>query len=174
MLLNIAYVFNSMVWGQIDSIYTNLAFIAIVTAVLYPIPGLLIYILALNTKPQAIEFLPVMALALWYSIRQVKTAAIALIAAAALQFVILLPFLFNGGANMLLHHATESVDRYNILSISAFNIWYLIQPGNPYFINDKDIFVLFSYKIIGLCLFAIASLMVFVPMARQLWKLEKK
>ena len=29
LLINIAYVFNSMVWGQIDSIYTNLAFLAI-------------------------------------------------------------------------------------------------------------------------------------------------
>jgi Gpi18-like mannosyltransferase len=172
LLLNIAYVFNSMVWGQIDSIYTNLSFIAIITALFYPIPALMLYVLALNTKPQAIEFLPVIALALWYGIRQFKTAVLAIAAAAALQLLLLLPFLTNGGVTMLLHHATQSVDRYNILSISAFNIWYLIQPNNPYFINDKDTFIVFSYKTIGFCLFAISSLLVFLPMAKQFWRLR--
>jgi Gpi18-like mannosyltransferase len=132
------------------------------------------YLLALNTKPQAIEFLPVMALALWYGLRQFKTAFIAIAAAAGLQLLLLLPFLTNGGVTRLMHHVVESVDRYNILSISAFNIWYLIQPNNPYFINDKDTFVIFSYKIIGLCLFAIASLLVFLPMAKQIGKLRKE
>jgi hypothetical protein len=36
LLLNVAYVFNSMVWGQIDSIYVNLGFLALVTAVSLP------------------------------------------------------------------------------------------------------------------------------------------
>src|SRR5437763_1488760 len=55
LLLNIAYVFNSVVWGQIDSIYTSLAFLAIIAGIFYPATGAVLYILALNTKPQAIE-----------------------------------------------------------------------------------------------------------------------
>ncbi|MES2703738.1 MAG: hypothetical protein V4649_13940 [Bacteroidota bacterium] len=173
LLLNVAYVFNSMVWGQIDSIYTNLAFLAIVAGMAYPVAGVLLYLLALNTKPQAIEFLPVMFFVLAYSIRRFKTLLAAIAGAVVVQAVILLPFINTGGVEKLLYHATHKVDLYNKLSISAFNIWYLIQPGNPYFINDKDVFVLLSYKSIGLLLFGIASMLILIPLGRHMWLLRK-
>lgn len=173
LLLNVAYVFNSMVWGQIDSMYTSLAFLAIITAVLYPVPGLLLYLLALNTKPQAIEFLPVMAVVLLYSVRRVNTVLIALVALAAVQLALLLPFIGNGGVGRLLHIAASVVDLYPRLSICAFNIWYLIQPGNPYFINDKDVFLIFSYKSIGLLLFSLSVLWLLVPLTRHIAALRK-
>lgn len=173
LLLNIAYIFNSLVWGQIDSIYTSLSFLAIVAAIQYPTAGVLLYLLALNTKPQAIVFSPVMAVVLLYSVRDIKTTVKMLTAAAVAQVIILLPFLGNGGVNKLAHHAVHSVDLYNKLSISAFNIWYLVQPGNPYFINDKDTFILMSYKSIGLLMFCIAAAFILWPMARHLWLLRK-
>jgi Gpi18-like mannosyltransferase len=173
LLLNIAYVFNSMVWGQIDSIYTSLAFLAIVAGMYYPVAGTLLYLLALNTKPQAIEFLPVMAVVLWYSIHKIKTIFAAVISAAALQMLLLLPFMANGGVARLADIAAHSVGRYNNLSIGAFNIWYLITRDNPYFVRDTDTFVLLSYKALGLVLFSAACLYVFVPMARRIWAIKK-
>jgi len=173
LLLNIAYVFNSLVWGQIDSIYTNLAFLAIVTSIFYPVTGILLYILAVYTKPQAIEFLPVMLLALYYSIRNLKTLVLVIVSAGCLKLLILLPFIGNGGLYRLAHFAIGSVGLYHNLSISAFNIWYLITGGNPYLINDNGVYFLLSYRTIGFILFAISSVMVFIPLAKRVGKLRK-
>ena len=174
LVLNIAYIFNSMVWGQIDSIYTNLCFLAIVTAFYYPSISVVLYIVALNTKPQAIEFIPVLGIILLYSISNIKILIRAITGAALTQFLLILPFLHNGGISSLWRIVTHSVDLYNKLSISAFNLWYIIVPGNPYFINDKDIFILFSYKTIGLSLFIISSVSVLIPLVRESISLRKK
>ena len=174
LLLNIAYVFNSMLWGQIDSIYTNLCFLAILTGVFYPVTSLLIYVLALNTKPQAIEFLPILGVVWLYSVRKYKTLFTGLGAAALLQFIIVIPFLNTGGISKLFGFAAHAVDLYPRLSICAFNIWYLIVPGNPYFINDKDIFVVVSYKTLGLILFTISAALVLWPLLKKMWKLRKE
>jgi len=173
LLLNVAYVFNSMVWGQIDSIYTNLAFLAIITGILYPVGGLLLYVLALNTKQQAIEFLPIMAIVLFYSIRNLKTVAIALTCAVALQLALLLPFISTGGAGKLSQIAMNTVGLYHNLSISAFNIWYIIARGNPYFINDTDTYILLSYRIVGLILFAVVALAAIIPIFKKVAQLRK-
>ena len=173
LLLNIAYVFDSMVWGQIDSIYTSLAFLAIITTLRYPIVGILLYLLALNTKQQAIEFLPIMAIALMYSVRKFGTVLMAFAGAAGLQVLLLLPFLGRGGAGKLLGIAGNSVGLYNQLSICAFNIWYLITRSNPYFINSNDTYFLLSYRTTGMILFGFAGLAVLVPLARRVWQLRK-
>ncbi len=169
LLLNIAYVFNSMVWGQMDSMYTNLGFLAIVTGFLYPVASVWLYTLALYTKPQAIEFIPVLALAWLYSIGSVKKAVIAVAGSLAIQAILLIPFWGNGGVGALVNIAAHSVGLYNKLSICAFNIWYVIEPKNPYFINDQDTFFLFSYKTTGLALFALATALVWVPLAKKAW-----
>lgn len=172
LLLNIAYVFNSMIWGQIDSIYTNLSFLAIITAIRYPAAGLWLYVLALNSKPQAIEFLPVVAAVLLYSIRQARQIFIAGAGAVLLQFLLLLPFIATGGPAKLLHVATHVVGLYNNLSICAFNIWYLITRSNPYFIKDTDIYLLFSYRTWGLVMFALSAGWVMVPLIKRLIQLR--
>ena len=169
LLLNIAYVFNSMIWGQIDSIYVNLSFLAIVAGLLYPIAGVLLYLLALNTKPQAIEFLPVMALVLLFSIRNVKTAVLSLLCAAVLQLVLVVPFISAGGVSKLVHHATHAAGLYNQLSICAFNIWYIIVRDNPYFIDSASTYFLISYTATGVILFGISALLVWWPLAKRLW-----
>jgi hypothetical protein len=174
LLLNIAYVFNSLVWGQIDSIYTSLAFLAIVAGIFYPVTGILLYLLALNTKPQAIEFLPVIIAVLLYSVRNFKTAAMIIAGLIALQVLLLLPFISNGGPGRLLFFASHAVGLYHNLSICAFNIWYLITNGNPYYINDNAIYFLFSYKVVGLILFSISGIAILWPMIKSIWNLRKK
>jgi Gpi18-like mannosyltransferase len=173
LLLNIAYVFNSMIWGQIDSIYTNLAFLAIITGIFYPATAVLLYLLALNTKPQAIEFLPVMGIVLLYSVRKYKTILLAITGAVILQVLLLLPFINNGGAGKLITFAYNTVGLYHNLSICAFNIWYLITRDNPYFINDTDTYFLLSYRIIGITLFVVSGSLVMIPMLKKIWQMRK-
>ena len=173
LLLNVAYVFNSMVWGQIDAIYTNLAFLAIIVGILYPVPSMLLYILAIYTKPQAIEFLPVILIVMVYSIRNLKMMFLVLVSSGVLKLLLLLPFMHDGGLGRLLGFAMGSVGLYHNLSISAFNIWYLITSGNPYFINDTDIYILFSYRLWGFALFLVSAIWVLVPMYKRFWHLRK-
>jgi Gpi18-like mannosyltransferase len=173
LLLNVAYVFNSMVWGQIDAIYANLAFLAIIVGILYPVPSMLLYILAIYTKPQAIEFLPVILIVMVYSIRNLKMMFLVLVSSGVLKLLLLLPFMHDGGLGRLLGFAMGSVGLYHNLSISAFNIWYLITSGNPYFINDTDIYILFSYRLWGFALFLVSAIWVLVPMYKRFWHLRK-
>ncbi|MCW3123798.1 MAG: hypothetical protein JWQ38_3290 [Flavipsychrobacter sp.] len=173
LLLNIAYVFNSMMWGQIDSIYTNLALLAIIITLHYPVWGILLYLLALNTKQQAIEFLPVMFVAAVYSIRNTGTIIKVVAAVAVLQVIILLPFLGSGGMGKMAGIVTNTVGLYHNLSICAFNIWYLITTSNPYFINASDKWIVLSYTAIGLIMFAITTMAVFMPLLKRIWQLRK-
>jgi Gpi18-like mannosyltransferase len=168
LLLNIAYVFNSMVWGQIDSIYANLAFLAVVTGIFYPVASVLLYLAALNTKPQAIEFLPVIGIVLFYSMRRYQIVLASVGAAIILQVLLVLPFISNGGIYKLASIAFHSVGLYPKLSICAFNIWYLIARGNPYFINDSSVYLVFSYKVIGFIMFALSGLVLMVPLAKRI------
>jgi Gpi18-like mannosyltransferase len=173
LLLNIAYVFNSMVWGQIDSIYANLSFLAILVAIFYPVGGSLLYLMALNTKPQAIEFLPVIGIMLLYSVRNWKTLFYIVLAVAGLQLLLFIPWLGNNGIGKLFSFASHAVDLYNRLSICAFNIWYIIVPHNQYFINDKDTFILISYKATGLIMFSAAAAYIVWPLLKSMWQLRK-
>ena len=173
LLINIAYVFNSMIWGQIDSIYTNLAFLAIITGILYPVAGVLLYLLALNTKQQAIEFLPIMGVVLLYSIRKFRTILLAITGVIVLQIALFLPFISSGGVGKLVTIAGNTVGLYHNLSICAFNIWYLITRGNPYFINDTDTYFLISYRAFGFILFAISALMILIPLMKKVWFMRK-
>ncbi|MFI5195848.1 MAG: hypothetical protein ACHQD8_02045, partial [Chitinophagales bacterium] len=63
--------------------------------------------------------------------------------------------------------------RYNNLSLSAFNIWYLIISGNPYFTKSNDVYFIFSYKTIGLIMYSIALFAVLAPLMKRLWTLRK-
>ena len=173
LLLNIAYVFDSMVWGQIDSIYISVSFLAIVAGLSYPIGGVLLYLLALNTKQQAIEFLPVMAIVLMYSVKNVKTVVMALAGAIILELALLAPFMASGGVGKLVTIAGNTVGLYNQLSICAFNIWYLITKGNPYFIDSNSTYILLSYRTTGLIMFGTATLAVVMPLFHKVWQLKK-
>ena len=174
LLLNIAYVFNSMVWGQIDSIYVSFSFLAILCGFSYPVLSMALYLLALNTKPQAIEFLPVIILALYYGIRNVRTLVVGIVVMVCIQLVLLLPFIAHEGVSKLVFISTHFVGRYHNLSICAFNIWYLIARGNPYFIDDAGTYLLVSYRTAGLLMFAASSVAILLPMARHIWQHRKE
>ena len=90
------------------------------------------------------------------------------------ELLLLLPFLNNGGIGKITNIVTHTVGLYDKLSICAFNIWYLITRSNPYFIKDTDTYFLLSYKAIGFIMFAIAGLIVWIPLAKKIWQPQKK
>lgn len=168
LLLNVAYIFNSMVWGQIDSIYTNLSFLAILAAYRFPVVSVLLYTLALNTKPQAIEFAPILLLLYYRHIKNIPIIIKCIASALVVQLALFLPFLQNGTYKQVFYIAGNAVDLYNKLSICAFNFWYIVVPGNPYFIDDRSTWLLFTYKSWGLLLFCISLVIILLSLRRLL------
>lgn len=58
LFLNAAYLYNTLVWGQMDSVYICFVFLAVVFSFSYPITGSMLFAIALATKPQALIFFP--------------------------------------------------------------------------------------------------------------------
>jgi Gpi18-like mannosyltransferase len=115
-------------WGQYESVYLLTALAALVFA-LNGHNGLAAAALALAvmTKPQALPFLLPFAAWFWThgGWREIaRTAAIGL----AVVIVLWLPFAVAGGpANYLSNLAAYQNDIFYILSLQAWNIWWLVQ-----------------------------------------------
>lgn len=168
-LFNAGYLYNTLIWGQVDAVFTCLSFIAVVLAVKQrPVWSLLFYLLALNAKTQAIIFLPVLLLLwapLWF--RSIKSLGIAVLAAAVLQVLILAPFMWFGKQNNLqaiLDINFKAVGFYPYVSVNAYNLWYFLIP-------DKDLTEVLdsikfwgkTYKQWGLILFCLFSAISLLP-----------
>jgi hypothetical protein len=127
-LLHPAVLDVSAWWGQYESIYLLTALAALVFA-LNGHNGLAAAALALAvmTKPQALPFL--LPFAVWFWVhggwREIaRTAAIGL----AVIVVVWLPFAAAGGpADYLRNIAVYQNEIFHILSLQAWNIWWLVQ-----------------------------------------------
>lgn len=173
LLLNIAYLFNSMVWGQVDSIHTNLVFLGLLLAFTQPVAAIALFMLALGTKLQTIVFLPLLGIIYLYSIKTVKQAIWVLGTATLMLLVILAPFIAAGKVGQVWHVVTHAVGFYPRVSVGAFNIWYLIMAGNPYHTMDYETYIGLSYKHTGLLLFFITSGLTLLPMFFRMIRLRK-
>lgn len=131
LLLNIGYLYNSWIWGQVDAIYTCFTFIAVALAVRkQPIWSMTFYMLSLNAKTQAIIFLPVLLL-LWLPlwVNRPKMFPLAIVTTAIFQFFIIIPFIWLGQQNYLTRIISiniNSVGFYDIISMGSYNFWHLI------------------------------------------------
>ncbi|HEX8349137.1 MAG TPA: hypothetical protein VF598_04180 [Hymenobacter sp.] len=170
LLFNAGYLYNTLVWEQVDAIFTCLTFAAVLLAVRHePVWSLLFYVLALNTKPQAIIFLPALLL-LWLPqwLSSAKVLPKALLAAVALQLLIVAPFVWGGDQNDLnriLDVSFGAVDRYPNISMNAYNFWFMLMPdANLSYTSDKDIFLVYNYKQWGLGLFLLAAVITLLPL----------
>lgn len=169
-MLNIAYAYNTMIWGQVDGISSALGF-----ATMYygttrrPLLSALFMLLAINMKLQMIIFVPVWGLLNLYNIaeeRSWKTFLFPLLIMVAAQVLLLVPFMFyETGLQQVYNAAFTSVGQFPKVSAFAFNIWYWICPTNPSDTLDSGIFILnLSYKNVGLLLFFLSSFLVMLPL----------
>lgn len=169
LLLNIAYLYNTVIWGQVDSMHTSLIFFALLIGLTKPLQGFLLFILAFNTKTQVVIYVPLMFLVLCYGTRNLKQLAITLLAGAALQTLILLPFILTGSLGKMYSTLTSLVDYYHNVSIGAFNMWYLFFK-DAYHTMDYEKFIGLTYKQIGLILFFLSSGFTLLPLLFRLRK----
>jgi len=161
-LLNFAILYNSMIWNQVDGILTFFAFCSIIAAYYKKsIIAIVSFVFAINMKPQAIIFLPILILLLIPIIREQKYKKNILLFVTPLVFqtLILLPFILAGDVGRIWSNLTNYVDRFPCISMNAYNFWHLITFSNDSLSNMKDTikFAGISYKNWGMILFMISS-----------------
>jgi hypothetical protein len=139
-LLHPAVIDVSAWWGQYESIYVLFGLVAYLLAVRgYSLPAAAVLAVALMTKPQALPF--IVPFAAWFLARDGWLGAVkAAIVGAAVIVVLWAPFLGAGGpAGYARNLAEYQGDIFAILSIRAWNLWWLVQEliagGN--FVSDQ-------------------------------------
>ena len=176
LILNLAYLYNTMFWGQVDSIYTTLSLLSIIFALLGNINLAVVFIVfAFNSKLQAIIFLPIFGLVLLPDVIKNPKKIVYLFAFGFVtQLMILMPFILKGKVGQVISVFTGGVDHYTNVSLFANNIWYLFLWNKEcYFVEDSTTFMGFSYKNIGLVLFLCSSFLSLLPLFLRTIKLLK-
>lgn len=172
-MLNIGFGYNTLIWGQIDGIFSGLALMAIYYAWKNNLTlSLLCYILALNTKLQALMYLPVLGL-LYIMMPNLSLRNIAKSVATGLvlQALILLPFALqpDGGLSLLWQQVIDSFNRYPTLGEN--NFWSFVRPVDTIHVPDAGVwFAGLTYKQIGLYLFMSTSLVALTPLLKPAYK----
>lgn len=168
LLFNVAYLYNTLIWGQVDAVFSAFVFAAALAGVKQRVHlSVFLYIIALSLKAQAIVFLPPLGI-LWVTGMQRNFKLIDYPTLAALMVVttgvILVPFRHDMDA--LMHAMTTSVDRYPVISMEAYNLWHLLALKTyPLYTADSTLFAGLTYKTWGLLMFCTASGIVLLPLA---------
>ena len=165
LLFNVGYLYNSLYWGQVDSIHN--AFIAMACLFMYrrPLLAASLLVFALNSKLQTISILPVFAIAFIPYIRSDKFNLLRLVAAGIVtQAILLSPFLLYGGLREFAKMAVGSVGYYPVLSMNAFNFWYLFIPGDLGMVSNQLPFMGITYQTWGVILFFGAAVLAIFPL----------
>lgn len=164
---NLAFWYNSVIWGQVDAVYTFFVATTLIAAINNRVAWTaVLFTLAVNVKLQAAIVAPILLVCLYPVLRKRPKAAITgVVSVIATQAIILFPFMLGGTLPETVHALlTRSVDYYPFVSNAAFNIWHLLLSGNLGVMSDAVTFLGLSYKLWGLLLFACAFAAVLYPM----------
>jgi Gpi18-like mannosyltransferase len=164
-LINIAYLYNTVIWGQVDCIHTNLVLAAILAAFYRKsVLSFLLLILAINMKLQAIIFVPVLFLITFRDICNLKTFLRIFLICVVFQLLILLPFIMYGKLHEVWNNNIRAIGTYPVASMNAFNLWYLLLSTDPMQTSDHIVFIGLTYKAWGLILFFLFSFITLLPL----------
>jgi Gpi18-like mannosyltransferase len=158
-------------WGQYESIYMLSALAAVICAV-HGRNGLAAALLAvaLMTKPQVLPFLVPFAAWFWATGGWRGFLRAALIGLAVIV-LLWLPFIPAGGpGNYLANLAEYQGDIFNILSLRAWNLWWLVQSlfaGGGFVADDVGFLGPLTLRHVGYVLTGALSLLVAVAILRD-------
>lgn len=178
-LLHPAIIDVSAWWGQYESIYVLSALAATVAATRGR-NGVAAALMAVSllTKPQAIPFLVPFAAWFWatgYKRRGVRGGLRELARTGAIGMAVLvvgfLPFLAqNGPANYLANVRYYQDEVFNVLSLRAWNPWWLLQviaANGDFIVDDVPIIGPISFRTIGLFATGVFELVLFAAVLRD-------
>lgn len=169
---NLAYAYNTLIWGQVDGISATFAFISAYYGFhRKTVLSSVFFVLALNMKLQAIIFFPVWGFFyLQYALEQrtVRAFLLPLAAFVAMQFVVLIPFL--GTIDRVKDVVFESVGQFAYVSANAYNYWYAVLGNKIWHLPDIHGYIgTITYKRFGFAAFFISSVLAMIPLLRALY-----
>jgi hypothetical protein len=157
-------------WGQYESLYVLAALVAFLFAVGdRPALAAVALAVAAMTKPQALPLL--VPFAAWYLARYGWRRSVAYGAIGAAVIVVLwLPFLAAGGpAAYARNLAAYQNDIFAVLSLRAWNPWWLVQElfaGGDFVSDTTAIFGPVTFRVLGLVIAALLEGVVFLAVLR--------
>jgi Gpi18-like mannosyltransferase len=179
LMLNVAYVYNTVQWGQVDAIHTFFGFAAIIAALEKRVViSVSLFLIAANFKMQSIVFVPILGLLLLpqtiASKKTLQTLFVALIVAALVQLIILFPFIIKGKVDRVLYVVTHLTAQFPHPSVCAFNIWFWLFPNTNewymYDIDDSTKFGFLSLRLIGNIMFLTTMFIAVFPLMKYLYQ----
>jgi Gpi18-like mannosyltransferase len=162
-LCNLGIMYNCVVWGQVDGIFTTFIFLSFLAAYKEKqFASVLFLILAINMKLQAMVFFPLIGLMLLPQLLKMKLPKVLLLFCMipVVQTLILLPFILEGQATKVWDVITGSFGHYPYVSMNAYNSWNLFYPYDLTHTSDQITFLGITLKSYGLAAFFISSFFV--------------
>jgi len=142
-------------WGQVDSV--GVAFVLLVLIFLarrQPTLATIFIISGFMLKLQVIVFLPLFFLYLWLNF-SFKTMAKNLAVAALTYLAWSFPFVLKNSLERTFYLIYQNADWFPLLSLRAYNLWWLVAGGKGMEISDKILTLgVTSAKTMGLILFS--------------------
>lgn len=175
-LLNPGYMYDNIVFGQVDGILATLAFATLYCAYNQKIIGAaILFSIMINFKLQGIVFFPIYGLLLLAQNETrhwLKVILKSIVVLVVVEVIILLPFLLKpDGLQQVLNTITGLVGFFPTTSSFAFNLWAFILGSKAEFTPDDAVFILgLSYKQFGLILFFISSFFALWPLLSFIYK----
>lgn len=161
-----------MLWGQVDSIHTAFVVLSLIFVLKErPLLSIVFFVFALNTKLQAIIYLPIIGLLLLpHLTRSYKFILKSLSLIFVTQVIILLPFIINNSLPGLWKVIIEAEGRHPLVSMNAFNFWYYFFDADVNLgqIRDELEFAFgMTYKTWGRGLFFLFSTIALIPFLKN-------
>ncbi|MBI3103662.1 hypothetical protein HYZ05_01855 [Candidatus Daviesbacteria bacterium] len=155
-VLNPAIFFNSSIWGQYDGLSTLFLLLATYAILIKKMPELSTCFMAVAwiIKPQAIAFIPVLALTIFTHSKPFRYLT-SVISFFIISILLYFPFFPQNPIFGLFYVNTNSASLFNCTTCFAFNFWQLF--GN--WKNDLGTFLNIPFIVWGIILYA-ASLMI--------------
>lgn len=152
LILNPAFWYNTVIWIQCDSLHTFFILLSLYFALNQKtVLSFGSMSLALATKLQAIIFLPFLLLILLPQLReQPKRISMGISTFVGILLLVMLPFMLHGTfKEAMFAISSRSLDFYPVVSVSAYNLWYLFIE-NPSSLSDATTLAGLSLKTWGL------------------------
>src|SRR3990167_4064293 len=162
--LHPAIIYNTSIWGQIDSIIimSSLAFVFFATLG-KELLALIIYLISVTIKLQALAILPLVAVWSFMSIKilMLRNYLIILILIGLLIF---LPLLSIKGIEWSSRYFYSLPHQYPYTSVYAYNLWAFsgfLTPDNVKFLG------IMPYRLLGLTFYWIIALLIIMPFLKN-------
>ncbi|TSC58673.1 MAG: putative integral membrane protein [Candidatus Peregrinibacteria bacterium Greene0416_19] len=155
-----AALYDSVVWGQTDSIYTffTLAALLALTRRHVFVGGALVAA-AVLTKMQAIFVLPMIGLLLVWQWKHILQF---LLGAGLTTAAVLLPFYVAGTLWQVWNVYVSSIGYYKALSMNAYNLWWGLYGSSEGRIDTYAFIGPLTYRHVGLILFSLATAFILI------------